>query len=132
MFSAFLRIILTSESSVDPARNAYYLKRLPIDGYFHRLEGSYFQRVGHVTFKFDELFKALEFQMMFDLDLCRYRKPDDHQLLLYEGLILALTGNAHGEYQRIDVSNEPGQRVNYVDGQGLSRWAMELSIPRSL
>ena len=113
--NGFLRIILISESLGDPPPGAYYLERLPTDRHFHRPDGSFLQRDGRIEFRSNGLFKRPEFQTMFGLYLCRYRKPDDHRLFSYEGLVLAPTGSAQGVYQRVGVFSEPGQEQDYLE-----------------
>ena len=68
---AFLRTILTSESSVDPSPNAYYLERLRTDKYIHHHpDGCFLERDCRIEFRFDEPVEALEFQTIFGLYLC--------------------------------------------------------------
>ena len=122
----FLRTILISESSVDPFPNAYYLERLRTDRDFHHPDGSFLQRDGRIKFKFDEPFNTLEFRILFGLYLCRYRKPDDHLFFSYQDLILAPTGRAYGEYQRVGVFNEPGQEGNYLEKANFVTAAVEI------
>lgn len=110
-----LRTLLTPEGKVNPPPNAYYLERLSTDSYFHRPDGSFLERDGRIEFKFNETFEGLEFRTMFGRFLCRYRKPEGHQLFSYEGLILTLTGSAHSEYQRIGVFEEQGQEEHYLE-----------------
>ena len=113
--NGYLRTILTSESSNDPRPHVYYLARLRTDRCIQRPDGAFVQRDGQIEFKFDKPFEALELRTLFRVYLYCFRKPNDHQLSSYKGLILAPTGSAHSEYKSVGVFKEPGQEENYLE-----------------